>query len=392
MICKICGKELNNKGISSHLRRNHFISNKEYYDKYLLKENEGKCHICGKDTVFDTILTGYRRYCSTKCANLDPFIRQKIEHTSLEKYGVKCNLNLPEIKIKAINNSQSENAIKKRKQTNLDKYNVENVFAAEEIKNKIKQNNLNSYNVEYNWQREDVKQKIINTNMKIYGTKYAQQSETIKNLVKNNRNIAISNFCLENDCISRQELIDKFGTGWTYCINELNIDYLFFNNIAFIKISDIPKIEEYYKISHTYSSHKEKDLVNFIKTFYNNTLIENSRNIIHPMELDIYLPILNLAIEYNGNYWHSFERNNDINYHLRKSLKCRDKNIRLIHIYEFEDFEKQKQLLKDLIQGIDNYPKNDFNKNNLIENIPESEIIYKENNFTIYGAGKLEVI
>ena len=68
---------------------------------------------------------------------------------------------------------------------------------------------------------------------------------------------------------------------------------------------------------------------------------------------------------------------------------CKEKNIRLIHIYEFEDFEKQKQLLKDLILGQDNYPKNDFNKNNLIDNIPVPEIIYKENNLTIYGAGKL---
>ena len=34
-ICKICNKELGSKGISSHLRRQHKISNKEYYDKYL---------------------------------------------------------------------------------------------------------------------------------------------------------------------------------------------------------------------------------------------------------------------------------------------------------------------------------------------------------------------
>ena len=73
---------------------------------------------------------------------------------------------------------------------------------------------------------------------------------------------------------------------------------------------------------------------------------------------------------------------------LRKSIACRNKGIRLIHIYEFEDFEKQKQLLKDLILGIDNYPKNDFNKNNFI-NIPKPEIVFKNAKYTIYGAGKL---
>lgn len=43
MKCIICNQEVGNKGVSSHLRRQHGISNKDYYDKYLKKENEGKC-------------------------------------------------------------------------------------------------------------------------------------------------------------------------------------------------------------------------------------------------------------------------------------------------------------------------------------------------------------
>ena len=68
---------------------------------------------------------------------------------------------------------------------------------------------------------------------------------------------------------------------------------------------------------------------------------------------------------------------------------CRNQNIRLIHIYEFENFDEQKQLLKDLILGQDNYPKNDFNKNNFNNKIPKPKIIYKDDRNTIYGAGKL---
>lgn len=74
-----------------------------------------------------------------------------------------------------------------------------------------------------------------------------------------------------------------------------------------------------------------------------------------------------------------------------KSLLCRDNGIRLIHIYEFEDLNEQLKLLKSLILGKNNYPKNDFNKNNLILKVPEPEIIYKDNNYTIYGAGKLYI-
>lgn len=76
---------------------------------------------------------------------------------------------------------------------------------------------------------------------------------------------------------------------------------------------------------------------------------------------------------------------------LKKSLLCREKNIRLIHIYEFEDLNEQLKLLKSLILGEDIYNKEDFNKNNLIINVPKPEIVYKDDNYTVYGAGKLRV-
>jgi hypothetical protein len=105
--------------------------------------------------------------------------------------------------------------------------------------------------------------------------------------------------------------------------------------------------------------------------------------------LDLYIPSLSLAIEYNGTHWHSIEHCPIIDKHLNKSLLCREKGIRLIHIYEFEDFNKQLSLLKSLLQGTDNYPIGDFNKNNLLPTIPEPMIIYKDDKHTIYGAGKL---
>lgn len=37
------------------------------------------------------------------------------------------------------------------------------------------------------------------------------------------------------------------------------------------------------------------------------------------------------------------------------------------------------------------YNKEDFNKNNLIINVPKPEIVYKDDNYTVYGAGKLRV-
>ena len=383
-ICKICNKELGAKGISSHLKRQHQLSNKEYYDKYLKRPNEGKCKICKKDTTFNTILTGYRPYCCSKCVNLDPAVRHKIEKTSLDKYGVKCNLNLEEIKQRANKNSQTKDAKNKRAITNIQKYGATNPFGSKQIIDKMKQNSLKKYGVEYSWQRNDIKTKIKNINIARYGVTSHTKSKEFQQKFRKDRLLKILKFEKENNCTRRQTLIQKYGYGWAY---NLSITYISKFGILFVSNVDINKIIEYVNINHYQTSHIEQNLVQFIKSIYNDTILENVRTIIYPYEIDIYLPKLKLAIEFNGRYWHSYPIKNK-SYHLDKSLRCREQGIRLIHIYEFEDFEEQKQLLKDLIDGKDNYPPQDFNKNNLIENIPKPSIIYKKD-YTIYGAGKL---
>ena len=50
-------------------------------------------------------------------------------------------------------------------------------------------------------------------------------------------------------------------------------------------------------------------------------------------ELDIYISKLNMAIEYNGSYWHS-EKYRDKEYHFRKWEKCYQNGIKLLNIWE----------------------------------------------------------
>ena len=64
--------------------------------------------------------------------------------------------------------------------------------------------------------------------------------------------------------------------------------------------------------------------------------IRSNRDIIAPQELDIYIPDTKTAIEYNGIYWHSNQILEDMYFHQNKSLKCYNKGIRLIHIFEHE--------------------------------------------------------
>ena len=61
-------------------------------------------------------------------------------------------------------------------------------------------------------------------------------------------------------------------------------------------------------------------------------MLRNSRRIIAPYEIDIYLPSLRLGFEYDGSLWHAKEdaiRRDHI-----KDERCRAENIRLVRIKE----------------------------------------------------------
>ncbi len=96
----------------------------------------------------------------------------------------------------------------------------------------------------------------------------------------------------------------------------------------------------YCKKCCTQASMAEKELMLFIKSIYSVEVIENTKSIIKPYELDIYLPEKKLAIEFNGTYWNSSKPSE---YHQNKTFLCKEQDIRLIHIFEHEwTFNKNK--------------------------------------------------
>lgn len=61
-------------------------------------------------------------------------------------------------------------------------------------------------------------------------------------------------------------------------------------------------------------------------------VVANSRKIIAPKELDIYCPEQQVAIEYNGEFWHSGDKRSEDSA-FRKTMMCQEKGIRLIHVW-----------------------------------------------------------
>ena len=95
-------------------------------------------------------------------------------------------------------------------------------------------------------------------------------------------------------------------------------------------------------------SKPERDLRKIIAETGIENFQSNTRSIITPQELDIHLPEHKFAIEYNGLYWHSEEREGKT-YHFDKTNSCREQDIQLFHIFSDEWREKQ-EIIESMIR------------------------------------------
>ena len=75
----------------------------------------------------------------------------------------------------------------------------------------------------------------------------------------------------------------------------------------------------------------------------------SNRKVISGYELDLYYPEQRIAVEFNGNFWHSSVKK-DKYYHQRKTILAGKQGIHLIHIFEYEWLDdKQKNKIINLI-------------------------------------------
>ena len=102
------------------------------------------------------------------------------------------------------------------------------------------------------------------------------------------------------------------------------------------------------------TSKEEKAIIKWLDENIDEELVVGTFKEIYPFQLDIYIPSKKIAIEFNGVYYHSIEKVNDIFYHLHKTKLCEEKGIQLIHIWEDEwnhDNSNIKSFIKSTIDG-----------------------------------------
>lgn len=149
-----------------------------------------KCK-CGKNSIFKGRINKiYSKYCSNKCTAF--YEKDKklntLKNNNLKKYNVENVFQLESIKNKikntnieryGFNNPNNSEKIKdKIKKTNIDKYGFDSYMKTEEFKNKSKNTNIEKYGVDHPMKNENVKDKLEKTLIEKYGVnRYAKTEE-----------------------------------------------------------------------------------------------------------------------------------------------------------------------------------------------------------------------
>jgi len=156
--CVICDCEYHKNYFASHLIKIHKINLREYYDKFLIKDGEGVCLICKKQTTFSGM--SYKKTCSKKCAS------DYRNNLLFEKHGVKNLFQIKDIQDKS-------------RKTMLEKYGVENVSKLDFIKEKKEKTCLKNFGVKNPSYSAEIREKANNTNLLKFGVKHVMHNKDI---------------------------------------------------------------------------------------------------------------------------------------------------------------------------------------------------------------------
>jgi len=316
---------------------------------------------CGKFCKFDVSSNEYLK----TCGNISCYqklihaaeVKEKIKQTCLERYGVdnpaKSKQIIEKAKQTILKRTEEENTeiIEKRRKTCLKKYGVNYIGQLEEAKEKAKQTCLEKYRASNPFGSKLIQSKIEQACLEKYGVSKVMRNKEISNKSKLNKQVNKIKIQEELNATPLSDLIIKYGNGWYLNRKVLNIEFIKYNNYNFVKNEDVYKIQKYSEENILNgSSMEEQSVKDFIESIYKGEIVENSRSIISPKELDIYIPDKKIAIEYDGLIWHSTCFKGDKNYHLSKTLACNKLGIRLLHIFS-DEWKDKNQICKSLISS-----------------------------------------
>jgi hypothetical protein len=321
------------------------------------------CKICGNPVKFVSPKEGYREYCSATCrANGEA---DNVAKTNMAKYGTKAP-------------AQSKSVMDKMKATTMERFGVENAFQRKDLVVKGVQE---KYGVDNVMHVDDIKTKVSQaittlsrdkrlflvekrkeTNLERYGNPVSVHSPKIwEKAIAKKRETFYSKLITDPRFTSKatpafsieeyQGVVDKDKQVIYYPWICVTCKETFKDYFASNRGPRCPKC-----FPTEVKGRLEKEMVEWLRSeFPELNIIQGSRKIISPLEIDIYLPDYNFAIEFDEVYWH--REHNPLNtssrgqhYHSQKTENCQKQGIHLIHVFDSE-WVNSTEIVKSIIRS-----------------------------------------
>lgn len=277
--------------------------------------------------------TGYQHHWE------DPEIRRKSQKTLNENYGVDYPIQYPDIQ-------------KNMKQTIQSRYGVDNPMQCPAIKEKAEETTLSRYGYRSILSSPEMRKKIQQTMFERYGVlNYAESSDYTHHVMKDPSKF--EEFVkFDND--PKSYITENYN--YKPSLSELSKDLGVGVEAISLRVSRCNCKE---LVGYVYST-LELEVYQFLTTILDpNEIIQNTKQIIKPYELDIFIPKYNFAIECNPasthnstvDTWDSSKDPLPYTYHKMKTDLCEEKGIFLFHIFGY-DWLWHKDVIQSMILNV----------------------------------------
>lgn len=220
-----------------------------------------------------------------------PILKEKIEKSIQEKYGVANVSELPEIRKKISEALKSSEVVQKKKEASRSKWGFDYPAQSEEVQQKMRETTFQHYGVPYTGQILDAREKAKDSCLARYGVPYGFQTE-----------------------IAKQHARESMIANNTGRVSKLNLEFM-----AFLQSNGIDCITEKYISGKWY---------------------------------DIEVTDKNIVLEIDPTYTHSSLGNHwiseglDPGYQLMKTELAAEQGYRCIHVFDWDSWDKILDLLK----------------------------------------------
>jgi len=299
-----------------------------------------------KSRIYTTKFGGWREFCSKSCMQKSPTIVNKRKNTNLERYGETSYAKTDQFKKDFSvewSDEKKESYNIKRKSTNQERYGVDHYSKTKEYIENRENTCLELYGVTNTFLLKD---RVLEGKRLVFsgydswiqteeGREYMKKFNPMfdpKIIEKSRLNRyektwgSIRKDFLE--CIINQdkfkfieivdELFEKHNKERVDVSSELNVSYS--TLCRYIRNFDL---KDRYISPKGAPSESEREIYNFIKSMFPDTIQSDRLILGNKKEIDIYVPSKNLAIEYDSLFYHSeYNGSKDSNYHIEKTNIC----------------------------------------------------------------------